>query len=103
MPDRRRKQTRRIINFSDHARQQCLARGISEKDVVSILQAPRETVYDKYEENYKSFGNGTDVYTRKTQLLLVIHTDIKEKSGVTVITVMWTSTTRLRGFGFSNI
>jgi hypothetical protein len=102
MPARRR-QTRRIIRFSGHARQQCIARGISEKDVVSILQAPRGTIYDEYEENYKSFGNGTDTYTKKTQLLLVVHTDLKEKSGVTVITVMWTSKARLRGHGFSNI
>jgi membrane-anchored protein YejM (alkaline phosphatase superfamily) len=98
-----KRRTRRIIRFSGHARQQCLARGILEKDVVSILQAPMGTVYDEYEENYKSFGNGTDAYTKKTQLLLVVHTDLKEKSGVTVITVMWTSTARLRGYGFSNV
>lgn len=100
---RRNKRIHRRFKISGHAREQCIARGIQEKDVLNILKAPVQTVYDQYTERYKSYGTAIDEYTKKSQHIMVIHTDLKGKSSVTVITVMWIDKSGLRQYGFNNI
>jgi Domain of unknown function (DUF4258) len=95
----RRKRIHRRFKFSGHAHERCIERGIQRKDVLSVLRTPVQTIYDEYTERYKSFGNAIDA----PKHLLVIHTGLKGKSSVTVITVMWTSKGGLRQHGFSNI
>jgi hypothetical protein len=100
---KRKKRIHRRFIFSNHAHDRCIERGIQRKDVLSVLRAPLQTIYDDNTERYMSFGIATDAYTKKSQHLLIIHTNLVEKSSVTIITVMWTHKSGLRQHGFSNI
>lgn len=44
------------IVLTAHARERAVARGIDEEDIKRIARNPSETVFDKQNSNYKSYG-----------------------------------------------
>ena len=91
----------RIIKMTAHARDRALHRGINIIDIERIIDSPIETVYAEYEERYKSYGLVTNLYTKETRYLIIIHTILNKC--VTIISVMWTNKGGLQEHGFSNI
>jgi Domain of unknown function (DUF4258) len=87
------KKEKRTIHMSDHATFQAIRRNISEEDIERIINSPIETVYDSYEENYKSYGIVEDKYNRNQKLyLLIVHTNLQDHlnyNSVKIITVMY--------------
>lgn len=85
-----------------HAKQQSLVRGVDEGDVERIINDPIETIENKYEETYKSYGKGTEPFARDLSYLVIIHTSLNNRY-VKIITVMWSNDKGLKHHGFSNI
>jgi len=89
--------------MTDHAKIRALERGISKDDIVRIINDPAETIYDNYEENYKSYGIITDPYNpNRTYYVIIVHNSLKADY-VAIITVMITGKGGLKTHGFSNI
>ncbi|MGD1837384.1 MAG: DUF4258 domain-containing protein [Nitrososphaeraceae archaeon] len=67
----------RTIKLTDHAKLRAIERGISEDDIKMIINKPVETIYDKYEENFKSYVIVIDKYdNNKTKYIMIIHNDL---------------------------
>ena len=88
-----------IIKMTAHARIRALERGIDEIDIERIINSPIETIYDRYEETYKSYGIAVNHYTGESRYIIIIHTAFNKY--VTIITVMWTDKGGLKEYGFS--
>lgn len=84
--------------MSQHASQRALERDIAEDQVRAIINKPIETIYDADSDNYKSYGLVTHPFTKNEAYLEVVHS--KFNTEVLIITVMWTTTGRLRIDGF---
>jgi hypothetical protein len=84
----------------DHALERSLQRGIR-RNIVKIINNPKETVLDVHTGRYKSYGEGIDSYTKERVYVIVIHTPFN--TNVKVITVMTVNSQRgLRAYGFHN-
>jgi len=92
---------RRHISIRGHAKERALARGVDELDIERIINSPLETIYNEYEETYKSYGEAIDPYTKKPSYLIIIHTILNKY--VTIITVMWTNKGGLKAHGFTKL
>ena len=93
----------RNILVLDHAKIRILERGILEEDVQKIINNPIQTVYDDYEENYKSYGIIEDKYKEnRKRYVIIVHNDLNSDP-VKIITGMVTSKGGLKRFGFNNI
>jgi hypothetical protein len=93
---------RRIIKLSDHAKGRIISRGVEESDIVRIINMPLETIYDEYEEDYKTYGTAIDPYTKESFYLIIVHTALN--THVKIITIMWVNSEGgLRAHGFSNL
>jgi len=83
----------RKIQIGYHAKIRMLERNISEEDIERIINNPIQTVYDEYEENYKSYGLVYDKYNKDNKLfLLIVHTDLRQdlnSNPVKIITAMY--------------
>jgi hypothetical protein len=84
-----------------HAREKIIARGIDAMDIQRIINEPIETIYNEYEETYKSYGRARDPYTKKPYYVIIIHTTLNKY--VTIITVMFTDKGGLKFHGFSKL
>jgi ABC-type transport system substrate-binding protein len=88
--------------MTNHAREKAISRGVEEVDIERIINAPSETIYDEYEETYKSYGRATDPYTKEPYYLIIVHSAFN--TYVKVITVMWVNNNKgLKSHGFSNL
>jgi len=87
----------------DHAKIRILERGILEEDVKMVINNPIQTVFDAYEENFKSYGIIEDKYnTNNKKYIVIVHNSLNSNP-VKIITGMVTSRGGLKRFGFNNI
>ena len=86
--------------MTDHAKLRILERGILEDEIQRIIDNPIHTVYDKYEENYKSYGIVDNKYNKK--YIIIVHNSLNSNP-VRIITGMITSKGGLKRYGFNNI
>jgi uncharacterized DUF497 family protein len=91
----------RIIKLTAHAIERALHRGVDQTDIERIINSPTETIYNEYEENYKSYGLANDPYTKDDRYLVIFHTTLDKY--VNVISVMWTDMEGLRRHGFRKL
>ena len=74
-----------------------------EQDVETVVNNPIQTVYDDYEENYKSYGIIEDKYIdNRKKYLIIVHNGLNSNP-VKIITGMVISQGGLKRFGFNNI
>ena|SRR5215213_9809329 len=88
-------------SITAHAREKTIARGIDAMDIQRIINEPIETIYNEYEETYKSYGEAIDPYTKKPYYVIMIHTALNKY--VTIISVMFTDKGGLKFHGFSKL
>ena len=69
-------------------------------EIQRIIDNPIHTVYDKYEENYKSYGIVDNKYNKK--YIIIVHNSLNSNP-VRIITGMITSKGGLKRYGFNNI
>jgi hypothetical protein len=93
----------RNIVILDHAKIRILERGILEEEVKMIINNPIQTIFDDYEENYKSYGIIEDKYNANNKKYIVIVHNSLNSNPVKIITGMVTSKGGLKRFGFNNI
>jgi uncharacterized DUF497 family protein len=91
----------RTIKMTAHAKERALHRGVDQTDIERIINSPTETIYDEYEENYKSYGLANDPYTKEDRYLVIFHTILNKY--VKIISVMWTDKGGLQRHGFSKL
>ena len=85
-----------------HARERALQRGVDQADIERIIKSPIETIYNAYEENYKSYGLANDPYAKEDRYLVIFHT-VLSKYVMIITSVMWTSKEGLQSHGFSKL
>lgn len=87
--------------MTGHATQRSLSRGVVIADIEKVINFPEETIYDDYEETYKSYGRIIDPYTKQSRYLIIVHTGFNKH--VKVITLMWVNSKGgLKAHGFSS-
>lgn len=85
-----------------HARERALHRGVDQADIERIIKSPTETIYNAYEENYKSYGLANNPYTKEDRYLVIFHT-VLNKYVMIITSVMWTSKGGLQSHGFGKL
>lgn len=83
----------KAFKLTDHAKIRIIERNISEEDIQMIIDNPINTVYDEYEENYKSYGVVDEKYNKK--YMIVVHNGLNSNP-VKVITAMYVSKSGLK-------
>ena len=84
-----RNSKRHLAKLTDHAKIRIIERNISEEDIQMIIDNPINTVYDDYEENYKSYGVVDEKYNNK-KYMIVVHNGLNSNP-VKIITAMYVS------------
>lgn len=96
------KQSRNFrINWTRHVRQRAVERGIELEQIYEVLLNPIETIFDREQRNYKSYGMPSTPLIKEQPYLMVVHS--KFNTVVTVITAMWKDKGGLRQHDFSKI
>lgn len=72
-------------------------------EIQRIIDNPIHTVYDKYEENYKSYGIVDNKYNKYNKKYIIIVHNSLNSNPVRIITGMITSKGGLKRYGFNNI
>jgi hypothetical protein len=91
------------IYLTGHGKSQLFIRGILDQDIKTVINNPIQTVYDEYEENYKSYGIIEDKYNKNNKKYIIIVHNSLNSDPVNIITGMVTSKGGLKRFGFDNI
>lgn len=96
------KQSRNFrINWTRHVRQRAVERGIKLDQIYEVLLNPIETIFDREQRNYKSYGMPSNPLIKEQPYLMIVHS--KFNTVVTVITAMWKDKGGLKQDGFSKI
>ena len=87
------------IEYTAHAEQRSIERGVRKKDIEQILNNPLDEIYDDYEENYKCYGKEP---RKDNRYIKIIYSKLNNNT-LKVITVMITDIGDLRASGFNNL
>ena len=90
------------IRWSNHGRQRCQDRDITETLVQSVIDNPIETVFSEKKQNYKSYALVPHPLTGNEAYLMVVHSN-KTNIEISIISVMWQTKGGLRTNGFNII
>ena len=82
------------IIIKPHAKQRMKDRAVTEKQIINVLQNPKETISVRY-------GRLATYGTIKDQKLVVIYE--KRNQNIEVVTVLWVDKRRLKTLGFAGI
>ena len=83
-----------VIIIKPHAKQRMKDRAVTEKQIINVLQNPKETISVRY-------GRLAAYGTIKDQKLVVIYE--KGNQNIEVVTVLWVDERRLKTLGFARI
>lgn len=87
------------IEYTAHAEQRSIERGVRKEDIEQILNNPLDEIYDDYEENYKCYGKEP---RKDNRYIKIIYSKLNNNT-LKVITVMITDIGDLRASGFNNL
>lgn len=87
------------IEYTAHAEQRSIERGIRKEDIEQILNGPLDEIYDGYEENYKGYGKEP---RKDDRYIKIIYSKLNNNT-LKVINVMITDIGDLRASGFNNL
>lgn len=87
--------------MTPHAKQRAEERSVDEQEIRYVINNPIETIYDKNNQTWKSYGKIIDKYKGEERILIVVYT--KYNLSVKIVTVFWSNRGGLSYHGFSNL